>query len=106
MTHVPGDRCLTFSTSPRGSCARLALSLIALMIAGAGLAQAQQTRDRRVAIATFTAERIMLDGVLDEPAWQTAVSVGAFIQKEPVEGATPTEPTDVRILYDKDHLYI
>ena len=49
---------------------------------------------------TLTAERmqdgegIVLDGVLDEPAWKRATSAGEFIQQDPVLGGTPTEATD------------
>jgi hypothetical protein len=67
---------------------------------------AGQTRPRRVAIATFTDQKITIDGVLDEPAWQTAVSPGPLLQKEPIESGPPSEVTDVLVLYDKDNLYI
>jgi Domain of unknown function (DUF5916) len=51
-------------------------------------------------------ERITLDGILDEPQWQRAISAGDFIMQDPILGATPTEPTDIRIVFNKDHLYI
>ncbi|MGE0041842.1 MAG: DUF5916 domain-containing protein [Vicinamibacterales bacterium] len=61
---------------------------------------------------TMTAERmaddekIVLDGILDEAVWGRATSAGAFIQQDPVFEGTPTEATDVRIVYNRDHLYI
>jgi len=61
---------------------------------------------RRLAIATFTDQKITIDGVLDEPAWQTAASPGPLLQKEPVESGPPSQQTDVLVLYDKDNLYI
>jgi hypothetical protein len=61
---------------------------------------------RRVATANFTAEKITIDGVLDEPAWKSAASPGALLQKEPIESGEPSQPTDVLVLYDKDNLYI
>ncbi|MBW3534365.1 MAG: hypothetical protein KY453_03970, partial [Gemmatimonadetes bacterium] len=51
-------------------------------------------------------ESIGVDGVLDEAAWRAALPVTGFTQLDPVEGAPATEPTDVRILYDEDALYI
>jgi hypothetical protein len=51
-------------------------------------------------------ERVVLDGRLDEPAWQRATSAGEFIMQDPVLGGTPTERTDVRVVFNKDHLYI
>lgn len=51
-------------------------------------------------------ERIALDGVLDEPAWKRASSAGEFVMQDPVLGGTPTESTDVRVVFNPDHLYI
>ncbi|MBI3939279.1 MAG: carbohydrate binding family 9 domain-containing protein, partial [Acidobacteria bacterium] len=59
-----------------------------------------------MAIATYTAQKITIDGVLDEPAWKAAPPVGDFIQREPIEGVPPTEAIETTILYDKDNLYI
>lgn len=51
-------------------------------------------------------ERIVLDGVLDEPVWGRAQHGGEFIMQEPVLGGTPTERTEIRIAFNRDHLYI
>jgi hypothetical protein len=51
-------------------------------------------------------EEVLLDGRLDEPAWKRAVPAGEFIMQDPVLGGTPTESTEVRIVFNKDHLYI
>ena len=39
---------------------------------------------------------IRVDGRLDDEAWQKATPITDFIQKEPVEGAAPTDAMDVR----------
>ena len=49
---------------------------------------------------------IQLDGRLDDQAWSMATPVSDFLQQEPVEGAVPSERTEVRILFDEDELYI
>jgi hypothetical protein len=49
---------------------------------------------------------IRVDGLLDDEAWKSAVPITDFIQKEPVEGAPPEEPTEVRIAYDDEALFI
>jgi len=49
---------------------------------------------------------INIDGKLDEPAWSTAVPSGDFTQSYPKIGAPPTDPTEVRVLYDDDALYV
>ncbi len=49
---------------------------------------------------------IHVDGYLDEPAWQTAAPITAFTQLDPREGEPASQPTEVRILYDDDALYL
>ena len=49
---------------------------------------------------------IQLDGSLADEAWAQATSITDFTQKEPVEGAPPTERMEVRFIYDDDALYV
>jgi hypothetical protein len=49
---------------------------------------------------------IRVDGRLDDEAWQKASPITDFIQKEPVEGAPPTDAMDVRLAFDDDVLYV
>ena len=49
---------------------------------------------------------ITVDGQLNEPAWQGSEGVGAFVQREPVEGVPPTERTVVYLAYDDEALYV
>ena len=49
---------------------------------------------------------IVIDGVLDESAWQTSPKIGELTQRIPQSGARPTERTEVTLLYDADNLYI
>src|SRR5262245_45292744 len=49
-------------------------------------------------------EQIKLDGVLDEEAWLRATPARDFIQQDPDNGQPATEPTEVRILFDRDVL--
>ncbi len=50
--------------------------------------------------------RIHVDGRLDDPAWHAAQWISDFVQKEPNEGAEPTERTEVAFLYDGHALYV
>ena len=52
------------------------------------------------------AEAIRIDGVLNEPAWARAAPIGPFLQRDPREGAPPSEETEVRVLFDADNLYL
>ena len=47
-----------------------------------------------------------LDGRLDDPIWQSAAIATGFRQREPHDGEEPTEPTEVRIVYTEDALYV
>jgi len=49
---------------------------------------------------------INIDGKLNEPSWAAAVPSGDFTQSYPKVGAKPTDPTEVRVLYDDDALYV
>ena len=48
----------------------------------------------------------VIDGYLDEDAWQTAIIVDDLHQIRPIEYSMPTEKTEIRIYYDDDALYI
>jgi hypothetical protein len=49
---------------------------------------------------------VKIDGVMDEDVWDRAALINDFHQYQPVEYADPSEPTDVRIFYTEDALYI
>ena len=51
-------------------------------------------------------ERITVDGRLDEEIWQRAVPAADFIQIDPANGTPATEPTEVRIVFTKDAIYM
>ena len=56
--------------------------------------------------AHWTEGPIQIDGRLEESDWDLAEPVSDFVQVEPREGGTPTERTEVRVLFDQDRLYI
>jgi hypothetical protein len=96
------------STTP---AARVLLILIAV-IATSGRAAAQQDPQaepvarssagiagpRPVAVARRTEEVVLLDGTLDDTAWQNAIPMTGFVQADPLEGEAPSELTEVRML--------
>jgi hypothetical protein len=47
-----------------------------------------------------------LDGRLDDPVWQLAEVITGFTQVRPNDGTDPSERTEVRIVYDRDALYV
>ena len=79
----------------------LAAQLESDAAAGAGSASAVPLTAHRL-----DDEQIFLDGRIVESAWNRALSITDFTQQEPVEGAEPTEPTEIKVAYDSDNLYI
>ena len=57
------------------------------------------------AAAYRTYESVEIDGELTEADWEKATPIRQFIQYEPDAGASLTEATEVRILYDDRHIY-
>lgn len=47
-----------------------------------------------------------IDGLIDDPIWETVAWGGDFIQYQPYEGEAPTQNTAFKILYDANDLYI
>jgi len=47
-----------------------------------------------------------IDGRLTDSAWKNTVFNDNFLQREPVEGAEPSERTSIAAMYDDDNLYI
>ncbi len=47
-----------------------------------------------------------IDGVLDDEAWKLAAPSGSFTQRVPNDGAAPSDPTTMRVLYDDDAVYV
>ena len=46
-----------------------------------------------------------VDGRLDDAVWRTAVRITDFTQSAPIDGAPPTEETEVWIAYDNANVY-
>jgi hypothetical protein len=49
---------------------------------------------------------VSFDGALDDAAWRQATFISDFVQKEPTEGAAPSERTEVAFLFDDGVLYV
>ncbi len=48
----------------------------------------------------------VIDGFLDDDAWNQVAWGGDFIQRSPEDGAAPSQPTLFKILYDAKYLYV
>ncbi|HEY7461254.1 MAG TPA: DUF5916 domain-containing protein [Gemmatimonadota bacterium] len=74
--------------------------------AGAGPAAFPLPEGKRIETARATGATPRVDGRLDDAAWSAARFVTDFQQKEPEQGAAPTEKTEVAFLYDDRALYV
>lgn len=81
--------------------------VLALLLLGSG-APPDDTDppERRALRAHPVDDAVALDGRLDEPAWRQAPVADGFRQYVPDEGAAPSLPTEVRVLYGDDALYV
>jgi hypothetical protein len=75
----------------------LASITVALLVAAATAPVEEVTVDTAV---------VVVDGRLDEALWQTARRYSAFLQRDPVEGAQPTERTEVLLAFGRDAVYV
>lgn len=61
---------------------------------------------RKQIVAAEISQEPKIDGHLDELVWQQARVACSFVQIEPFQGKPAEFDTEVRILYDRRHLYI
>ncbi|MEW6321907.1 MAG: DUF5916 domain-containing protein [Acidobacteriota bacterium] len=90
---------------PPRACWALAVMLLAAPVVAQPRDAAPAARKQARAIR-LTGDIVRLDGRLDEDAWRAAEAVTDFVQKEPTEGAPPTDAMEVRFLYDDVALYV
>ncbi len=81
-------------------------AICALMLGVPGLSRAQQGASPPTLRAGGLPENFEIDGVLNEPAWDAAEQSDAFTQSDPLEGASPSGRTMVRVLARPNALLI
>ncbi len=78
----------------------MAAAVIAAIPAAAGLIKTTASINARRAT-----EKIVVDGVLSEAVWANP-GYSSLIMRDPIEGADPTEKTEVYIAYDDAGIYV
>ena len=66
---------------------------------------AQTERELPRMSAHRISEEIQVDGILDEPVWQTVEPIRQLYQIQPDQGEPATEDSEIRIMYDDKKLY-
>jgi len=84
-------------------------TLVTALIASATLSFAGTADTVSIKIkvdAIRLAEPIAVDGILSEAVWQNGSGFSQFTQRDPNEGAQPTQQTIVHLAYDDEAIYI
>ncbi|HET6763840.1 MAG TPA: DUF5916 domain-containing protein [Longimicrobiaceae bacterium] len=84
---------------------------LAALLALGGQAQAQAAPAPAAAQVALAATHLTgpgptVDGRLDDEVWRTAPVAGGFVQRQPNAGAAASAPTEVRVLYGSDAVYV
>jgi hypothetical protein len=79
-------------------------ALLFVLLAGARLIPAALPADEIKAVRVAEGPRV--DGLLDDPVWQSVPAITGFRMVEPRPGEDPSEKTEARVLYDGHSLYV
>lgn len=84
--------------------------ILLISIAALVVAQSEEKTDEEIEKRFYDTQRVngeapMIDGRLDDPAWDLVDWTGDFIQREPADGEPPTQQTEFKVLYDDNALY-
>ena len=101
MTHLT----INFQFRQRWRNINLLLTLWMCILFISFSAVAETERELPRMSAHRTSEEIKIDGILDEPVWQTVQPIRQLYQIQPDQGEPGTEKSEVRILYDDKKLY-
>ncbi|MFT5143984.1 MAG: hypothetical protein ACI80V_003110 [Rhodothermales bacterium] len=84
----------------------LTLALTVIAPSGAAELGPGDLNEDKVLPAQHVESHISVDGVLDEMDWARAAAASEFVQFEPNEGQSPSQRTEVRVLYSEQAIYI
>jgi hypothetical protein len=111
-------RSLVCAAPPRVLLRSILIPL--LLASGAGTVEAQVSEDGVVmdgmsrtgevvnlqALPLGPDVDVEMDGLLSEDFWDRAIPIDDFTQQVPVQGADPSQRTEIRVAYDEDAFYI
>jgi hypothetical protein len=104
------DQVISFKVKRLGSLSRRSIACLAACLPIAAPAPAQVPdagEEGSKTVRILRAEGApTIDGVLDEAVWAQAVVVDDLHQLDPIEYADPSQPTEIRLFYDDDALYV
>jgi len=48
----------------------------------------------------------VINGIIDDPAWDAVEWAGNFVQREPTDGTKPSQNTEFKLMFDDNNLYV
>jgi hypothetical protein len=86
---------------------QLAFVVVLILAAQVLVAQSQAgNREKFVLKIQKTDQKLLIDGELDEPAWDQAEEATPFINKWPTDSGYADAKTEVKILFDDEFIYV
>lgn len=77
------------------------ISILLLLFGNSALAQKRVYQTERLSTSAP-----LIDGFIDDEAWETIEWGDNFIQRDPYENAPPSQQTAFKILYDDNNIYV
>ena len=68
--------------------------------------ETQPAKTRSYTTQRLSTVKPVIDGKLDDACWDTGEWTGDYIQWIPKDGAAPTYPTYLKVLYDDKNIYV
>jgi len=82
------------------------LVLLAVVALLCSTINAQDSIQRKSYGATFTSTAPVIDGYIEDEAWQAGTWAGEFTEFEPENGKQPSQKTEFCILFDDNNIYV
>jgi len=103
LTHLNGEISACLPRIPQG----VRFFVLPIVLAGWGGLEGQDSATLRAyPLTRESGEEILVDGFLNEEVWAKAAVLDRLTQQEPLEGQAATERTEVRVLFDREDLYV
>ncbi len=98
-------RLLVASIAPRAVCLATIVAAAPDLVAQVAEAVSDDSSDDEAIVAVFASTPPAIDGILDDAVWRAAVPATDFRQRNPVDGATPSESSELRVAFDATNIY-
>jgi hypothetical protein len=63
-------------------------------------------KNGKIAEIIFADENPIIDGISDDEIWESAIPISDFVQTDPINMGTPTQKTEVSLLYTHQNIFI